>query len=69
MNEISVNIPIATARAAIEALTKMPWDFAHQHIVMLEQRHNSAVEAANAANAAKQAAAQADKADSEGGEA
>lgn len=57
MNEITVNIPVATARAALEALTKMPWEFAHQHIVLLEQRHNAAVEAANMANAAKQAAA------------
>lgn len=56
MNEISVNIPLASARAALDALTKMPWEFAHQHIVIIEQRHNAAVEAANAANAAKQAA-------------
>ena len=56
MNEISVNIPLATAQAAIHALMKMPFEFAYQHIMLLEQRQQAAVDAANMAHAAKQAA-------------
>lgn len=74
MNEITVNVPVETVRAAVQALAKMPFEFAFQHIQILEQRHNAAIEAFNAANAAKQAAAAAPQADtpkteSEGGEA
>jgi hypothetical protein len=56
MNEINVTIPLETVNAAIQALAKMPYEFSANHIALLQQRGNEAINAMNAANAAKQAA-------------
>lgn len=56
MNEISVNVPLDTVNAALQALAKMPYEFAVRHVQVLEQRGNAAIQAANAALAVKAAA-------------
>lgn len=56
MNEITVNVPLETVNACLQALAKMPYEFSASHIALLQERGQLAVNAANAANAAKQAA-------------
>lgn len=57
MNNITVSVPLETVNAALQALTKMPFEFAFRHIQLLEQLGNAAINAANAANAQPQAPA------------
>lgn len=56
MHPLNINIPLDTVNAAIQALFKMPYEFAAPHIQLLQAR---AQEAVQAYEAAQQAAAEA----------
>ena len=41
--EVTVTLPVETLNACLAALVKMPYEFAHQHITLIQQRGAAAL--------------------------
>lgn len=41
--EVTITLPVETLNACLAALVKMPYEFAHQHITLIQQRGAAAL--------------------------